>query len=256
MDDMKMLNVDNKNIKYKMEIKLKNDNFNLVYEGKKDYCNLYNLKQNSTYDIRICSYYNNINSNWTELYQLDTECADSLILNTNRRKREFVNKILQWVGCKSMELLYRGTRDGMTGRNFHNKCDNKGKTICLFLNDKDNIFGGYSSIPWEDDGGSKIAEDCFLFTLTNIHNTEPTKLPYIKGTSVQHIWKYGPVFGGATDLYFGDQDGNFKLDESNGAEFPYSFKDILGKGKSIFTGDKNIKNKYIKLKEIEVFLVS
>ena len=25
-----------------------------------------------------------------------------------------------------MELIYRGSRDGMTSNNFHNKCDNKG----------------------------------------------------------------------------------------------------------------------------------
>ena len=48
-----------------------------------------------------------------------------------------------------MELLYRGNKDGMTAQNFHNKCDDKGRTICLCLNDKNNIFGGYSSIPWE-----------------------------------------------------------------------------------------------------------
>ena len=35
-----------------------------------------------------------------------------------------------------MKLLYRGTRDGMTSKNFHDKCDNKGKTICLCLNNK------------------------------------------------------------------------------------------------------------------------
>ena len=51
-----------------------------------------------------------------------------------------------------MNLLYRGTRDGMTSFNFHNKCDNKGKTICLFLNDKGNIFGGYASISWTKEG--------------------------------------------------------------------------------------------------------
>ena len=54
-----------------------------------------------------------------------------------------------------MELIYRGTKDGMTSKDFHNKCDNKGKTICLFLNEKDNIFGGYSSIPWQNNGGDK-----------------------------------------------------------------------------------------------------
>ena len=34
--------------------------------------------------------------------------------------------------------------------------------------------------------------------------------------------------------------------------FPYTYKDTLGKGKSIFTGDFNNKTDYFKIKEIEV----
>ena len=175
---------------------------------------------------------------------------DSCILSKSERKKEFINKILEWTGCKSMELLYRGTRDGMTANDFHNKCDNKGKTICLFLNDKDNIFGGYSSIPWTNNGGHKEAENCFLFTLTNIYNTEPTAFQYIKGTAVYHGAEYGPIFGGGNDLYFGN---NFQGDRSCHSRFPYSYSDIFRKEKSIFTGDPNNNNIYFKISEIEVF---
>ena len=34
-----------------------------------------------------------------------------------------------------MELIYIGTRDGMTANKFHNKCDNRSKTIILYLED-------------------------------------------------------------------------------------------------------------------------
>ena len=74
-----------------------------------------------------------------------------------------------------MKLLFRGTRDGMNAQSFHNKCDNNGETITLIQNDKGNIFGGYASIPWTSHSGSFFsAPDSFIFTLTNIHNTEPT----------------------------------------------------------------------------------
>ena len=149
-----------------------------------------------------------------------------------------------------MELIYRGTRDGMSSIDFHNKCDNKGKTICIFLIKKDNIFGGYSSIPWTSDGRDKIAnDDCFLFTLTNIYNTEPTKFPYVKGRSVYHGTSNGPYFGN-DDLSFYTTFSN----NSNWCGFPSYYKDILGKGKSIFTGDINSDN--FKLKEIEIFKLS
>ena len=78
-----------------------------------------------------------------------------------------------------MELLYRGTRDGMSSKTFHNNCDNKGPTISLFKNEKGYIFGGYISNDWKGDqcGGWTSAGDSFIFTLTNMYNISPTKFP-------------------------------------------------------------------------------
>ena len=76
-----------------------------------------------------------------------------------------------------MKLLYRGTRDGMEGNYFHNKCNNQGPTISLFKNEKGYIFGGYASTDWTSCNDYKSAPDSFIFTLTNIHGTEPTKFP-------------------------------------------------------------------------------
>ena len=61
-----------------------------------------------------------------------------------------------------MELIYRGTKDGTKNTIFHNKCDNIGPTICLYKNNKGNIFGGYVSIPWTCTGNGKSAHD-YLF---------------------------------------------------------------------------------------------
>ena len=116
------------------------------------------------------------------------------------------------------------------------------------MNDKRNIFGGYSSIPWASDGGDKIDKDCFLFTLTNIYNTEPTKFPYVQGRSIYNKSNFGPYFGLGPDLYCAHNFGN--MDFSN---FPYSYQDTLGKGKSIFTGNSSNENKIFSIKEVEVF---
>ena len=254
IDNLNILNIDSKQIKYKVEIKKEKEEFILSYEGNDNNCIINNLSPITNYEIRICSFYNQIISDWTEIYKIKTKkIVDSSILNNNEREKEFFNKLLEWTGSKSMELLYRGTKDGMKAGNFHNKCDDKGRTICLCLNDKNNIFGGYSSIPWANNGGNKTSNDCFLFTLTNIYNTEPTKFKYIKSRSVYHDANYGPVFGGGSDLYFGNNSGNFTLQNSNASYFPNSYEDSLGKGKSVFTGDFNNNNQYIKIKEIEVF---
>ena len=76
-----------------------------------------------------------------------------------------------------MELIFRGTRDGMTNTAFHNKCDNKGETITLIKNEKGNLFGGYASISWTGNNNYYSAPESFLFTLSNVYNTEPTKFP-------------------------------------------------------------------------------
>ena len=253
IDDIKILNIDNKEIKYKIEIRKENDKFKLIYEGNDTNYIVNNLEENTNYEIRLCSFYNNIIGDWTQIYNVKTKGIDSIILNNNEKKKEYINKIYEWTGYKSLELIYRGTRDGMTSNDFHKKCDNKGKTICLFLNDKNSIFGGYSSIPWIGGGGSKTSNDCFLFTLSNIYNTEPTKFSYVKSQSIYDSSDYGPVFGAGNDLYF---PSNFIGDNSNFSRFPYSYQDTLGKGKSIFTGDSNNNNQYFKLKEIEVFKIS
>ena len=248
LDEIKIINLENKQLKFKVELRKESNKFILVYEGHNTNCIINNLQENTNYEIRVCTIFNNIESNWTKIYRIKTD-LDSSILNNNPKKREYINKILEWTGFKSMDLIYRGTRDGMSSNDFHNKCDNKGKTLCLFLNEKDIIFGGYSSIPWTNNGGDKIAKDCFIFTLTNIYNIEPTKFQYDNGRSVYHLSTCGPVFGEGSDL--GSNYSNFTADKAMYSNFPSSYKDSLGKGKSIFTGDNNVQ--HYKLKEIEVF---
>ena len=143
-----------------------------------------------------------------------------------------------------MELIYRGTRDGSESQAFHNKCDNQGPTIILCKNEKDNIFGGYASISWTSDNNYHAANGSFLFTLTNIHGTAPTKYPNAKNYeyAVYHYFGYGPTFGNGFDLCI--------CNTSFSTYLGYAYSDVLGKGNSIFSGDNN---NYFKLKELEVF---
>ena len=205
------------------------------------------LNSDTNYEIRICTIYNNIHSIWSETKKIKTSIIDSTILNESKRCDEFMNKIYEWTGGKSMELLFRGTRDGMSGKEFHNRCNNKGPTICLFKNENGYIFGGYAAIDWNnDDGVSRSAPDSFIFTLTNMYNISPTKFP--NSDNKKCIWNYpsyGPVFG--NDGF--DIEINFH--SSHFTNFPHAYKDVLGKGYSIFKGDNN--NYNFILKEIEVF---
>ena len=234
---------DKNKIKYKVELREINENinekFNQVYFDSNTNCLITNLKSDTKYEIKICCIYNNIEGEWSEIQNIKTN-IDSIILKESKREKELLEKIYEWSGYKKMELLYRGTRDGKSCKDFHNKCDNEGPTICLYKSEKGYIFGGYSPISWKSSGDWQKLNDSFIFTLTNIYD-KPTKFPHIEGKdSIFDSSSYGPTFD---DFYIGD---NFKCE----LKFPRGHKDILGKGRSIFNGDDT---DVFNLKEIEVF---
>ena len=250
-------NLDNKLIKFRVELREEgsNEKFIQVYEGNENNSKINNLKLNTKYEIRICSLYNNINSIWSEIQKIKTIDInlniESIILNETGKKDIFVKKIYSWVECKNLELLYRGTRDGMNSVNFHQKCDNQGPTITLFKNDKGNVFGGYSSISWASSGSYVSDKNTFLFTLTNIYGTEPTKFKSKqKDNKVYHSKERGPTFGTQQDIWI---PPDFIGSKSEVINFPKSYEDVLQKGNSIFTGDLFNNKGVFKLKELEVF---
>ena len=254
IDNLNLLNINNKNIKFRVEIKKDKEKFEQVYEGKETNCVFTDLIKNKEYEFRICSFYEDIVSSWTKIKTFKTlkfEC-DNKILIESKREVEFMEKIYEWIGYKKMELIYRGSRDGSLGKNFHEKCDNKGPTITLYKNNNGFIFGGYASISWTSDGNYHAAPDCFIFTLTNIHNTEPTKFPTKdKDQGTQHSSSKGTSFGDGCDINI---SSDFLNSDSN-TDFPCRYKDIIGKGKSVFTSDPNNSNSSYRLKEIEVFKI-
>ena len=98
-----------------------------------------------------------------------------------------------------------------------------------------------------------VVQAHFLFTLTNIHGTQPTKFESKNDNKeVYHHPSYGPTFGGGTDLGINTDFTN----NGGWSWFPSTYQDILEKGKSIFTGDLDNNNIYFKLREIEIFKLS
>ena len=254
IDDTNLLNIDKNEIKYHIEIRKEKEELNKIYETKENNYTINNLEINTNYEIKICSIYKDIISNWTEIHKIKTGKIDSLILNELEKGNEFKDKLIEWTGYKNMELLYKGTRDGSGSNIFHNKCDNKGPTICLCKNEKGNIFGGYSSISWTSDNKFHAANGSFLFTLTNIHGIAPTKFPNKQNDNcaVYHGSDRGPSFGNGHDLYISN---DYLNNNKSHAYLGYSYPDVIGKGNSIFSGEpKNSNNlQSLKIRELQVF---
>ena len=244
----------NNEMKFIIEIRKenKNEKFKIIYEGNKTNYIVKELEENTNYEIRICSIQNGIEGPWSEIKKITTSInynCDSKILEESNRKNEFFKKLHEWTKANQLELLYRGSRDGPTSENFHNKCDNKGATICLYKNEKGYIFGGYNPISWEKEGDWIKNDDSFIFTLTNVHNTEPTKFPHKNGKdSIKNNKDNGPAFD---DFYYRHNYENTKTD----IYFPRGHIDTLNLGKSIFSGEKNKEISSTQIKEIEVFKI-
>ena len=249
IDDINILNLDKNKLKYIVEMRKDNEQFSKIYEGNDNNYLAQNLISSTEYNIRIASKYNNVIGEWSQIYKVITN--DSIILRESNQEKKLMGKIKEWIENKKLELIYRGTRDGMTNKNFFEKCENKGKTLTIIKNDKNNIFGGYSSISFQNNSnGAQNAPDSFLFTLINIHNTEPTKFPSKKnGREIHYNTSYGPCFGSDGDLgLYGDF-----LNQGAWSYFPANYNDTLGKGNSIFTGNSG--SNEFKIKEIEIFKV-
>ena len=251
--DFEHKDIYNNQLKFQVEMKEidSDNNFKIIYEGDELNCRLNELYLWKIYEFRICAIYDKFKGKWSEIKKNNIQ-IDSIILNEEEKKKEYIDTILEWTESKSLELIYRGTKDGTRTEQFHHFCDNQGPTVTLFKNEKNNIFGGYASISWENNGGYKSAENSFIFTITNIHNTKPTKfISKNDGGEVYHDIIKGPWFGRGRDLGI---DSDFSKSQSY-THFPYTYQDNLEKGRSIFTGNFNNDSQYYKIKEIEVFKI-
>ena len=266
-NNMNILNIDKNYLQIIIEIRKEKEQFERVYEkiyyfmdSKSNYC-IKNLENNTTYEIRVCSLYNYnyhpITKGWSPIKKFKTlDYSESIILKESNKEKEFYEKLKEWIGFRKIELLFRGTREGNINKNFYTKCSKQGPTITLVKNEKGNIFGGYASKDWNNEN-KKIyqfsAPESFLFTLSNIYNSEPIKFP--SNATGADIRNYGvPAFGWGPDLGI---CGDLTNQTGTGwSWFPSSsFNDILGKERTVFTGDIDKNNIYFKVKEIEVFKV-
>jgi len=76
-----------------------------------------------------------------------------------------------------LQLLYQGTRDGMQGEAFHNRCDNQGATLTVILLKNGCIFGGYTSISWTGPASATWKDDSKAFVYSLSDGKQPPRPP-------------------------------------------------------------------------------
>ena len=185
-------------------------------------------------------------------------------LNILRKLKNWIKQIIYEKTGKqykpSLRMYYKATIDGVNS--FHEKTDKWEGYILLIKDEKNNIFGGYTSLNFKggtggsitdlDYGIEKIDKTSFLF---NLNKDEIYTV--LENNSRSHIYgdiEEGPVFGlpQNSDLAVASKFLTVKS-QSN---FPQNYN---------LNGDKNIKinklrltngQKYFLIKELEVFRVN
>jgi hypothetical protein len=125
-------------------------------------------------------------------------------------------------------LLYRGSRDGLSGSAFHSNCDNKGFTLTIIETTDGKVIGGYSNTPWSSSGNGNYsgANKAFLFELSGSGISEddddedddyasPCKMKLEECLSDQcaifNHSSFGPTFDGDNEMIV--QGSNVRLNQ-------------------------------------------
>jgi TLD len=194
-----------------------------------------------------------------------------LALVSDEVVREFCAKLTTvWLRGKRFDLLYRGSRDGMTPAAFHEKCDGKGPTLVLIAGQsvwqRVSVFGGYASESWErgpeDANEFPVvidAGDSFVFTVVNPSGDGIVKMPVIADSphaayAMRCSAHTGPTFGVRTTIavWSSGNSPTSEFDEKSHCtpEPGSTFGDPLGRRSASFTGGMHFTPK-----ELEVWAV-
>jgi hypothetical protein len=154
---------------------------------------------------------------------------------------------------KRFNLLWRGSRDGFSARDFHTHCDGHANTLTLIEDTRGNSFGGFTPVKWESPDSWMYWADqsltSFLFTLKNPWNLPARKFALKSEKKDEPIAcnaGCGPHF---RDLSIRDRCNALPV---NWTTLGFYFINDTGlAGNAVFTGAQ-----YFQVKEIEVFEIT
>ena len=124
----------------------------------------------------------------------------------DNEKIEFLLKSLADIKpIESLQLLFRGSKDGFRASTFHEKCDNIHDTVVIVRTDGEtnNTVAGYSHYRWNQVNGYFVhdaGKKAFLLQL----NRREKYVPQNGNNLINCNNGYGPTFGGGCDLCISD----------------------------------------------------
>lgn len=73
---------------------------------------------------------------------------------------ERLSNLLEFGRNVTLQLLYRGSRDGSQAQSFHSRCDSSSGTITIVKTVGGYIFGGYTTARWKDQASNQQINNC------------------------------------------------------------------------------------------------
>ena len=169
----------------------------------------------------------------------------NLLYNTLKEKDNYKN-----MKSMNVELLYRGSENSYLASKFHELCNNKGATITIAHNEKDYVFGGFTSKSWTDGHSTKsIDPNAFLFVI----RPNVKAFGFAGGNkdgddAICHYTDYGPVFGAGADLWIHNRCTQGNNNGANPTTYAFKTNEMLG-------SEYDDGSHYFKITDYEVFSV-
>jgi hypothetical protein len=149
-------------------------------------------------------------------------------------------------------LLWRGSRDRFTAKQFHSRCDGHPNTLTVILDTDGNIFGGFTPVKWESitDFKADPSLKSFIFTLKNPYNVPARRFALKAEEKNKAIFCY--FSGGPHFCDIGVSDNCNTNTNSYTYNFGSSYSNDTGlDGQRLLTGSWKFE-----VKEIEVFEIT
>jgi hypothetical protein len=82
-------------------------------------------------------------------------------------KGEDIKLIKSWFEKRiKTELIYRGSKDGYDEEDCHYLIDDEGPTLTIIRSEHARVFGGFTAVSWELEGGQKADPHAFIFSVS------------------------------------------------------------------------------------------
>ncbi|GBB93013.1 hypothetical protein RclHR1_00210009 [Rhizophagus clarus] len=124
-------------------------------------------------------------------------------------------------------LLYRASRDGMTVKEFHSKCDNKKSNILVIkIKNSNQMVGGYNPISWKIRNKFGCTQYSFIFLFDNYKNTETGKFSRVINQEYAIRCSDDKLQFGSCNPDISDSSDIMVNDNGKCVSFPNDYSDI------------------------------